>query len=168
MKQLLCGFLAVVFAWETSQAQSLSRQVIGSLGSYTETSDLSLSATAGQTAYATTITGSFTLLQGFQQPDDVVTTHIRPDLPIVVDYEIYPNPTDDVLHLRMSSPEWVSLEVKLLDMTGRELSARTKELAGQGKLATTLSMAGLPAGSYILSISDAQGQFVKSHQVRKQ
>ncbi len=167
MKHLLISLLAVMLTQGALQAQSLSRQVIGSLGSYTETADLSLSATAGQPAASTTITGSFTLLEGFQQPEGLVPTGIESPEAVVVTYQLYPNPTEDVLHLRLSSPEWLSLQIRLQDMTGREISALTQTLRGQGALETNLSLAGLPAGSYVLSISDAQGQWVKSHQIRK-
>lgn len=163
----MTSFLAVLLSLGALQAQSLSRQVIGSMGAYSEAANLSLSATAGQVSFATVIEDSLTLLQGFQQPDGFILASNVALVPLVVDYKIYPNPTTDLLKINMNSNGPLALKVSLADINGRAIPSFNKELHGFGNLQTNLKLGQLPSGIYLIQIRDQNGQLIKSHKVRK-
>jgi hypothetical protein len=167
MKSLIIGLLAMLCSLGALSAQSLSRQVIGSAGSYQEAGNLKLSATVGEAAYTKVIEGTLTLFQGFQQPDGDDPVNLEDGLPVEVSYQIYPNPTADRLHVKVRTSQPITLRFRLLSVKGQVVPVPPDQLRGSGDLSGSLSLQGLPAGPYLLQITDAQGQVVKHHRILK-
>lgn len=64
--------------------------------------------------------------------------------------DIFPNPTSESLHIRLSEPAIQTISVVLLDASGQEL--RQQIVAGQEQL--TWDLGAFPAGTYFLRLSD--------------
>jgi hypothetical protein len=75
----------------------------------------------------------------------------------------YPNPANDVLVVEsdLSSPNTLSLELK--DVNGRSVSETVVMEHAEGVRLTTFPVADLPAGVYLLTVSD--GRAVKALRV---
>ncbi|MEZ5195886.1 MAG: hypothetical protein R2764_05675 [Bacteroidales bacterium] len=68
MKKII--FIITLLAPMFLFAQMVERQVIGSAGGYSSTSDLKVSSTVGEAFVATGTSSTIILTQGFQQPDE--------------------------------------------------------------------------------------------------
>ena len=98
MKRISILISLLTFCLLGTQAQiKLERQVIASTGNYSTSANLRLSSTAGEAASTSLINGSFRLTQGFQQPTTDEITDIDVSEALLVNYQIYPNPTVDRL-----------------------------------------------------------------------
>lgn len=67
--------------------------------------------------------------------------------------KVYPSPTSDRLYLNFSTPEETDLLVRVTDVNG-QLVLEQQIYAQKGRQSTTLSLQSLPAGVYLLSMSD--------------
>ena len=67
--------------------------------------------------------------------------------------KVYPSPTTDRIHLNFSTPEETDLLVRVTDVNG-QLVLEQQIYAQKGRQSTTLSLQSLPAGVYLLSMSD--------------
>ncbi len=65
--------------------------------------------------------------------------------------QIYPNPSDNLLHIQLPTPPKGGLKVNIYDLQGRLISAKTLE-ASQTQH-QELNIAHLPSGTYLLNIS---------------
>ena len=72
----------------------------------------------------------------------------------------YPNPAQDRLNVEVQSNRTGALSMRLLDITGREQLCHTV-IKSSGVQNTALSMSSLPAGTYILEVSDASGRSIE-------
>jgi aminopeptidase YwaD len=71
------------------------------------------------------------------------------------DVRVFPNPAKDILHVQL--PDGVSVaNIVITDLPGRTLKS-----AGISSASATVSLAGIPAGVYILSI-EAGGQTTRT------
>ena len=168
MTRLIILTTTLLFASLGLMAQvTLERQVVGTAGSYSVTGDIILSSTVGDTATTTLISGSLILTQGFQQAEVDEVTDIEDLMELVVDYQVYPNPTTDLLQIKFESTEAVELQLSIQDMTGRSIAGTARTLQGQGELTTTYSLAELTQGIYLLTFKDENGEVLISHKIQK-
>ncbi|MEL7532710.1 MAG: T9SS type A sorting domain-containing protein [Bacteroidota bacterium] len=169
MKASIFILILTVFAYLPNFAQvNLERQVMGAVGSYSTAGNVQLSATAGEAASTTLISGSLILTQGFQQDDRNYWADALEDLlELVVDYEVYPNPTSDILTVKFESEKQVDLSLQISDLTGRQLAGFRQQVEGVGELEARFSMASLAEGMYLLSFVDANGQVLLTHKIQK-
>jgi hypothetical protein len=65
---------------------------------------------------------------------------------------VWPNPTSDVLFVDMDSKMNTQADIRLLDMTGREVLALGSRSIATGESRISLDMSGVSNGSYVLSI----------------
>ncbi len=65
---------------------------------------------------------------------------------------VWPNPTSDVLFVDMDSKMNAQADIRLLDMTGREVLALGSRSIAAGESRVSLDVSGLGNGSYVLSI----------------
>ncbi|MEO0895921.1 MAG: T9SS type A sorting domain-containing protein [Bacteroidota bacterium] len=138
------------------QAQSLSRQVIGTAGS----DNPQLSYTVGETVIQTAVSGSFILTQGFQQPDQLAVNNEK-TIQVSVDYKLYPNPSHDWMVLELSSTKDLDLKIDIVDMAGR-LVEKDQGMKVSGTASQQFDVSNFAAGSYLLRIKTSTGQAVKT------
>jgi hypothetical protein len=84
----------------------------------------------------------------------------------ILDVKVYPNPTDNMLHLSYTLQQAEEIKCIILDVQGRKVSEVNlgKQTAGEQK--QSISLKDLPAGSYTVQI---QGQQFSIHkQIVKQ
>ena len=169
MRILLLILILLFFTTSDVLGQvSIERQVIASYGHAHSNGGLSLSATAGETATETLISGTLVLTQGFQQAGDG-TTGIEDDLlKQMISYKVFPNPTVDQLTVEVQSSEAIQLEISLYDVRGRALPDLTFELQGVGLQRQQLNLNQLASGRYMLMLKDVNGRGQISHKIEKQ
>jgi len=147
---------------------NLERQVLGSTGGYSTAGNVQLSATVGEAVSTTLISGTLILTQGYQQPDrNYWADAIEDLLEIVVSYEVFPNPTSDLLTVRFESQTPVSLRLHISDLSGKQLAGFSRQIDGIGQHETNFSMASLAEGVYLLSFIDANGQLLHTQKIQK-
>ncbi|MEO0472182.1 MAG: T9SS type A sorting domain-containing protein [Bacteroidota bacterium] len=154
MKKTVFIFAFSVFCLSQLAAQTLSRQVIGSVGS----ANPQLSYTLGEAVVQTASSGSFTLTQGFHQPEET-SVGIDRELAANVDYKLYPNPTRDQLNLELSSDKALDILVSIVDIRGRQVHAPQRMLV-QGTALQSFDVSRIAAGYYLLRIMTKQGDSV--------
>jgi hypothetical protein len=170
MKTIIILLTSCLFATLSASAQvSLERQVIGSTGNFSTSATMQLSSTVGEAVTQTLISGTLVLTQGFQQPDrNYWQTGTEDLLDLVVSYEVFPNPTSDLLTVRLESEKRVELQLQMYELSGKKLAGLDKNLSGQGQIESQFSLANLAEGIYLLTFLDAEGQVLISHKIRKQ
>jgi len=142
-------------------AQSISRQVVASAGSATSNSAGSLSSTVGEIVIATATSGSFLLTQGFQQPD-ANPTGVENTKQVTVNYNLYPNPAQDVITLSLQSVGEISAGLYIYDASGRLLLQQDKAVVNATRYNQTFNIASYAAGNYFLKVVNATGNEVKT------
>jgi hypothetical protein len=150
--------LSICFTGTALYGQSLERQVIGSAGLSVNNSTADLSFTVGEVATASTITGTATLTQGFQQANEEDFTGVIDVGSLNASAIVFPNPTVDVLQIESTLPSMgiTTLDYKVLDLQGR--------LVLQGTIAShegQLDVMALAASSYTLILTSTDKQFTQ-------
>jgi hypothetical protein len=121
----------------------------------------SASYSIGQVSYTNTINGTGSVNQGVQQPVEFFIVGLDDNKEITLSMIVYPNPTSDFIRLQLTSDPTETLLYQLFDFNGRLLQhepVRNKE--------TLIPMGDLPAGTYLLTVSDA-GKTVKNFKIVK-
>lgn len=161
----LIQIFAIMLITTPLAGQSLEREVIGSGGSYMEQSGMSISATIGEAVDDNYITGTLTLLQGFQQPADIVEQTNIEEVTVSVDYKVYPNPVRDQLNVEYQTQEKVNLYIELVNTTGKVLIKEKRSISNSGQF--SINVASLTNGVYYLVFRQGNGSIAESIPIRK-
>ena len=102
VKQNTILLFLVLLSGVFTNAQTLERYVIGSLGTTFSAADTVLSIGVGELAVLNITDGTTTIQQGFYATPEAQNTLSRPDFDIET-VTIYPNPAKDVLNVTFSS-----------------------------------------------------------------
>jgi hypothetical protein len=144
LKFLLLMLLAV-FAYSGSKAQ---QNVVGA-GGMASGSNGNVSYSVGQLFYEQQNTSQYSLLPGVQQPYEISVITSNPLYEgIHLDCSVFPNPTADVIHLKIEDNKFTDWNYQLHDLNGKRLS--------QGIIVnnqTVISLMNQPPGSYFLKVS---------------
>lgn len=165
MKKLIftmAFFVAVMVCF----SQTLERQVISSAGSFSTAGGISLSATVGEVAVTTLISGSVVLTQGFQQPNPEDLTAVPEEQKINLTYKIYPNPTSDKLVVELTVDKPAELIIQVYDMSGKDVILITKTIKVTGSVNELVDMSTLATGNYLVKLVYGKDA-VKTFQVMK-
>lgn len=166
MKNLIITLLFILPL--ISQAQlSLERQVIGATGNYSTAGTISLSATVGEPVVTTAVSGTLTLTQGFQQAETSFSDGVDDLHQWLVDYSLYPNPTQDQLILELTTEVPMQLDLEVYDVLGRSVGISVEDWQVKGVEKITLSLQDLASGAYFLVLKDQTGEIVKSFKLEK-
>ena len=120
----------------------------------------SLSYSLGQVVYTTNTGSDGTVSEGVQQAYEIFTLKVE-DHRLKPSMTVYPNPTEDIVNLRIDDLNSDKLSYMLFDLQGR--------LIKQGKLTenfTPIKVQDLPSASYIMKISKNHKAF-KSFKIIK-
>ncbi len=121
----------------------------------------SLSYTVGQVVYTTHTGTNGSVAQGVQQPYEISTVTGFNETTIHLEIVVYPNPTTNLLQLKVESQELEDLRFQLIDLQGETIENK-KVLEMQ----TTISMEALPKAVYFLNVI-SNNQAVKTFKVLK-
>lgn len=117
----------------------------------------------GQVAYATNMgTYGFSVAEGVQQPYEIsIPTGIEQAIGIQLECLVYPNPTTNILTLKVENYDTQNLSYLLYDMNGNLLE--NKKLTGSK---STIAMEALVPATYFLKITDNQKE-IKAFKIVK-
>ena len=79
---------------------------------------------------------------------------------------VYPNPTADLIHVRIEVIETTAIEITLFDLSGRNLSSLHEGEVSAGLHEFSLNGASLESGLYIMKVM-ANGALLKSELIKK-
>lgn len=159
--------MIALFLIGSVDAQQIEKQVISSTGNDVSAGSYQLSQTVGESAVETYTSGSFILGQGFQQVDEKTAIAIK-EMDLMVAYNLYPNPTNDVVNLELTV-ESVNTHVfiDLVDLQGRLIKTKKLELMSNVKAQIQLSLKNESSGIYFLKISNSLRELVASIEISK-
>ncbi len=153
---LFCGagFQAVV-------AQSIGRSVVGAAGETDQHPDFgSLHWTVGELSVETRQQNPVRLAQGFHQTYyNLIVSEESPEKPDWA-LKLFPNPTTELVTLETAYSN--DLQVSIFNMNGQALY--TQKISGGGS--NTFDLKDYPAGTYLLSVRDAD-QNIQTFKVLK-
>jgi len=145
-------------------AQSLTPTVFSTSGSTFENANFSLSYTIGEAITATVSTNNNILTQGFQQPVyDVVSNITDYANSLSVNTNVFPNPTDKLVHVEFNAPENKKAVMYLYDISGKVISTETL----QANIVQTINLENAATGQYHLKITDVSNQLLSTHKIQK-
>ncbi|PXY39013.1 T9SS C-terminal target domain-containing protein [Flavobacterium cheongpyeongense] len=104
----------------------------------------------GQTVYTTLAGADGYVLQGIQQPYEIITLGNNEFTDINLIMTAYPNPAIDVFNLVVAADKWNELSYNLFDISGKIVSKNLKITSSE----TSVSMQGLNQGIYFLAINN--------------
>lgn len=110
-------------------SQSIDMEVVSSTGTYMEQPNGSLSSTMGEVTTTTLQQSNAHLTQGFQQPMFLLTSINQPEEKIL-NIEVFPNPTVDVINLKSDES---NLIYRVIDLKGQIIEEGTL-INGQTKI----------------------------------
>ena len=143
-------------------AQSVAPEVVSSSGDYFENSTVSLSWTIGECLTEDYSSSSNILTQGFHQGKYSTSTLVD-NLPNNSEVMVYPNPTNDVINIKVAGLPGFSdgYKIKLFDLNGKLLISKDVE-----KPDCSLNIGSFNSGVFILNIID-NNQLLKSVKIQK-
>ncbi|AWM14594.1 T9SS type A sorting domain-containing protein [Flavobacterium sp. NRK F10] len=156
----LLHFLTIVFYLGISNCFA-QQSPTSSGGDLTGTTG-SVSYSVGQIDYNTNSGSNGYTIEGVQQPyeiSEVLATENFSEL--ITNVSIYPNPSTDILTLKMTNSENLSLNFKLVDINGKVI--KSDKIASD---ITEIAVSDLPSAVYFLQISD-QNKEVKTYKIIK-
>src|SRR3989339_2091187 len=113
MKFIIITFLLITSGLNV-QSQSLSPEVITTVGDYFTNSYASLSITIGELATETVSNSNNILTQGFQQ-SQYFTVDIEENKKNGFAVTVFPNPTNDILNIDIKTEQNLNTRIQLCD-----------------------------------------------------
>lgn len=120
-----------------------------------------ITASLGQVFYDTTSSSVGNIVAGVQQPYEITTTLGVDITEISLNLTVFPNPTTDILNLKMGFKDYDKYRYDLFDSSGKLLTSKPI-LQAQ----TQITMTSYPATIYLLKISK-DGKVIKIFKVLK-
>jgi len=137
---LIFHFVVPVFAQQSINTSGGNANGTGGSASYS----------VGQHDYQNYAGSAGSIAEGVQQPYEIFEVGITDYEGVAIECQVYPNPTNDVLQLRIMNYELRDggeLHFSLFDLNGRMIMQQ--EIVGES---TEISMGGLPTGTYLLHV----------------
>jgi len=142
---MLIGFCIFGYGIAT-QAQ----KAVSTAGGDASGSESTASYTIGQVVYTTNSSQSGTITQGVQQPYELyVVSGIAEAKGISLECAVYPNPTNNLVKLKIENFNLGNLSYELYDINGKLLQDKKTEGSE-----TIISMADLVPAIYFLKVTD--------------
>ncbi len=143
-------------------AQSSSPEVVSSAGDTFQGDNIRIEWTLGELAITTIQNPPQQITQGFHQPVYTITS--IDELPEDIgEISVFPNPTSDIMEMRLNFNQYQKVQIRLTDTQGRVLI--TKEISGQN-LSDRTDIRELPRGSYFL-IFFINNQYTQTFKIQK-
>jgi hypothetical protein len=144
MKRIIECLLIIIFGGAFCNAQ----KAISTAGGKATGAGGTVSFTVGQTNYITLISNSGILIQGIQQPFEIlVVTGIESNKEITLECIAYPNPATDFLTLRIQRERIENLSYQLMDINGKILEIKNIE-----NVETNISLNDYQPAAYFLKV----------------
>ncbi len=148
-------------------AQSIERQLISTTGNLSQTEQLTVSATAGETIIHTTVSAEIILTQGFQQPNENDFVGVWELDEIKIEVSIAPNPFTTSIYLTMFSDLPMNLTCSVFGVNGT-MVIPPKRWEFQGETIKKIDFTPLPAGTYLLRLHSSIHKKTQTYKIIKQ
>lgn len=116
----------------------------------------------GQIVYTSVPGSDAYILQGVQQPYEIITLGTDEFTEINLLITAFPNPAIDILNLVIVNDKWQDLFCVLSDITGKAVSKKIKIVSQE----TSVSMQGLNQGIYLLTVNN-NNKIIKTFKIIK-
>ncbi|MFH6994123.1 T9SS type A sorting domain-containing protein [Flavobacterium sp. FlaQc-48] len=150
MKRNQPTFLILFISYISFMTNSYAQESIVVSGGNATGTGGSSSYSIGQVVYASLPGSNAYVLQGIQQPYEIITLGNDEFYGINLLMTAYPNPTVDVLNLVIVNDKLDDLAYNLFDINGKIISGNSKITNSE----TSVSMQGLNQGIYFLGITN--------------
>lgn len=135
-------------------AQKITSQVIDASGGTHRANGYTLTYSVGQIAVETLKSNNYIITQGFQQVEKNNTIGSKENTQNI-DFQaiVFPNPTQDILNIKIENDENDGFEIVLFNLSGQQLS--------QGSFSEKnyqIEVSHLPVGEYILKLKNSKSQ----------
>ena len=160
-------FLLVLFAIKAN-TQSIAPQSINSAGIKMTQSNGSLSFTVGELVVLQQFDANGNSLgSGFTNASTISTTILAVEEPDaeILQVDVFPNPTTDLVQIRIKDSKLEEMLLSVTDLTGRELYQGRYRLLQQS---IGINTAAYSAGTYLLSLKDLSGKILGIYKIVKQ
>jgi hypothetical protein len=158
--------IALLMLGIKANAQKISPQSINSNGTKMTQSNGSLSFTLGEIVLLNDLnTQSNSLRSGFTAGATLTTQSIQEPNINFLDIKVYPNPTSDLLNIRINHSSIQQFVISITDLQGKEVYNGT-----YSGIANTIGIntSSFSNGSYILSLSDNNQQILGTYKIIKE
>lgn len=156
MKSLIISIFVVGFSM-----QSYAQSSINTTGNNVSGSNGNVTYSIGEVFYDTAISSTGSVAAGVQQPYEITETLGVDVTEINLSLKIYPNPTPDILNLKVGFNDYKKYNYEIFDGSGKSLI--TKPIR---ESQTSIRMASYPAAIYYLKIMK-DGKVIKIFKVLK-
>ena len=163
MKKILL-FILLILSIEVAYCQSISREVNASAGEYFNNGNSSISWTLGEIVTETFVSDDNILTQGFQQ-SLLYVFGIDENADSIFNINVYPNPTSNILNIKINSKIKTTLRLELFDISGNCLF--NKKISGNQNISEKINFCNYRNSIYLLKIISSTGKFVRSYKIQK-
>ncbi|MGB1041748.1 MAG: T9SS type A sorting domain-containing protein, partial [Flavobacteriales bacterium] len=108
-------------------AQTIERQVIGSLGNTSTTAGVTITSTLGEVAVATKTSTNIMLTEGYQQANDSNSVSIA-EIANIPKLKLYPNPTTNTAKLEITANFNSATTIAVYSLDGKLISSNSLAL----------------------------------------
>ncbi|MBL0309182.1 MAG: T9SS type A sorting domain-containing protein [Bacteroidetes bacterium] len=151
MKNIKIRYLLLML-WCIALTKVQAQQSTTAAGGDATSTGGSISYSIGQVAYIAATGGGASLSQGVQQPYEIYTLSVKDEAPYInLLLSVYPNPTTNLLTLKVENNETQNLSYRLTDLKGQVLGNRSVE-----ESETNIPVSQFAAGIYFLTVSENQ------------
>lgn len=162
MKHIYLALL-LSFLFLYSSAQQVKQTVISPAGGFSNSRQYSLEWTLGEIVAATHASFNQVFTQGFNQPYIIIESkdgNLNEMLTVVA----MPNPTTDIVNVTFKKLQHTTYTIAVTGMTGAKVLHKEKY---SNPVSIKISLASLAAGTYLLSVYDADNALLHSTKLIK-
>ncbi|MEM6763919.1 MAG: T9SS type A sorting domain-containing protein [Bacteroidota bacterium] len=152
MKRYNILMIMLLILGSSMQAQSLEKVGIVSAGDIAEADNVVLTYTVGQVLDEVVSNGSISLVPGFSAAGELTVS--VDDLLVGVEFQLYPNPTQEELSLSLRTDKRLSLAADIVSLNGQQIadSYQNWEMAAGMASVQEFEVSKLPTGTYVLRL----------------
>ena len=167
MKKIKSTLLGL-FITAVLSAQSIAPQSVNAAGTKMTQSNGSLSFTVGELVVLQQVDANGNSLgSGFTNSSTISTTILAVEEPNaeILQVDVFPNPTTDLVQVRIKDSKLEEIQLLVTDLTGRELYQARYRVFQQS---IGINTAAYPAGTYLLSLKGLSGKILGTYKIVKQ
>lgn len=153
MKKIIYLLLLLITGLN-AQAQQSTPFIVNSMGGAATVNDNIYDWSFGEMVLVNTFsTPNLIVTQGILQPEPYPNpSGINPPASSIKNIKIYPNPSQDIIHIQSDDKTERKFRYTLLDINGKILTNK------EGEKTQTINLSGFPAGMYMLKITVVEQQ----------
>ena len=165
MKTLLTLILSTIAI--SISAQTIERQVIGSLGNTSTAGGITVTSTVGEVAVATNSTSNMLLTEGYQQAIDSNSVSIA-EIQNTAKMKLYPNPTTNSAKLEITTNFNSATIVAVYSVEGKLISSNSFSIISGIESSIQIDVSNQASGVYMIRIIGEDNSFLETMRLVKQ